>query len=70
MNIFKTYKLLPFLILFSSAISSSCNKATDASRITVAGGSITEIIYALGQEEHLIAVDITSNFPKHNKFGM
>ena len=64
MNIFKACKLLPFLILFSSVIYSSCNKATDTSRITVAGGSITEIIYALGQEENLIAVDITSNFPK------
>ncbi len=64
MKRFKSHKLLPFLILFSSAIASSCNKAEDTSRITVAGGSITEIIFALGQQTKLIAVDITSNFPK------
>ncbi|MEM7404317.1 MAG: ABC transporter substrate-binding protein [Pseudomonadota bacterium] len=33
------------------------------SRVTVAGGSITEIIYALGLEGSLVAVDRTSNFP-------
>ncbi len=67
MSIFRSYKLikfLPVLILFSAAINSACDKALDASRITVAGGSITEIIYALEQDEKLVAVDITSNFPK------
>jgi iron complex transport system substrate-binding protein len=37
--------------------------AADASRIVGAGGSITEIIYALGAESQLVAVDTTSNFP-------
>jgi len=67
MSIFRSYKLtkfLPALVLFSSGINSACDKALDASRITVAGGSITEIIYALEQDEKLVAVDITSNFPK------
>ena len=67
MSIFKLYKLikfLPLLVLFSAGINSACDKALDASRITVAGGSITEIIYALEQDEKLVAVDITSNFPK------
>lgn len=67
MSIFRSYKLikfLPVLILFSACINSACDKAMDASRITVAGGSITEIIYALEQDEKLVAVDITSNFPK------
>ena len=67
MSIFKSYKLIKFLfvlILFSACINSACDKALDASRITVAGGSITEIIYALEQDEKLVAVDITSNFPK------
>ena len=67
MSIFRSYKLikfLPVLILFSAGINSACDKALDASRITVAGGSITEIIYALEQDEKLVAVDITSNFPK------
>ena len=70
MSIFRSYKtyvfLTSFLMLFSG-VSHACNKAQDTSRITVAGGSITEIIYALGQEEKLIAVDITSNFPEQAK---
>ena len=37
--------------------------AMDASRIVSAGGSVTEIIYALGAESRLVAVDTTSNFP-------
>ena len=37
--------------------------AADASRIVSAGGSVTEIIYALGAESQLVAVDTTSNYP-------
>jgi len=37
--------------------------AADASRIVSAGGSVTEIIYALGADSQLVAVDTTSNFP-------
>ena len=37
--------------------------AMDASRIVSAGGSVSEIIYALGAESRLVAVDTTSNFP-------
>ncbi|MEM7002349.1 MAG: ABC transporter substrate-binding protein [Pseudomonadota bacterium] len=41
-----------------------CNDAAaDPSRIAVAGGSITEVIYALGEERLLLAVDRTSNYP-------
>lgn len=40
-----------------------CNPAADASRIAVAGGSITEIVFALGEQHRLTAVDRTSNFP-------
>lgn len=35
----------------------------DTSRIVSAGGSITEIIYALGEESHLVGVDSTSLHP-------
>ena len=41
----------------------NCDSGNDVSRIAVAGGSITEIIYALGREAQLVAVDRTSNFP-------
>ncbi|MEM6710394.1 MAG: ABC transporter substrate-binding protein, partial [Pseudomonadota bacterium] len=37
--------------------------AKDPSRIAVAGGSLTEILYFLGEEERIVAVDTTSNFP-------
>ena len=33
-------------------------------RIVVAGGSITEIVYALGAQAHLVAVDSTSQYPE------
>ncbi|QDY68232.1 heme/hemin ABC transporter substrate-binding protein [Qingshengfaniella alkalisoli] len=35
----------------------------DASRIVSVGGSVTEIIYALGAQDRVIARDTTSNFP-------
>jgi iron complex transport system substrate-binding protein len=35
----------------------------DASKILSIGGDITEILYALGQEARIIAVDATSQFP-------
>lgn len=37
---------------------------SDTSRIASIGGSITEIVYALGEEGHLVARDSTSSFPK------
>jgi len=36
----------------------------DASRIVAVGGSVTEVIYALGGEKNLIATDSTSLFPE------
>ncbi len=45
----------------------SCNQAVDSSRVTIAGGSLTEIVYLLKQENKLVAVDITSNFPEEAK---
>lgn len=32
-------------------------------RVVVAGGEITEIVYALGAEQRLVGVDATSNYP-------
>ncbi|MDX8521203.1 heme/hemin ABC transporter substrate-binding protein [Mesorhizobium dulcispinae] len=37
---------------------------SDTSRIAPIGGSITEIVYALGEESHLVARDSTSSFPQ------
>lgn len=36
----------------------------DPSRIASIGGSLTEIVYALGQQEHLVARDSTSLYPQ------
>jgi heme transport system substrate-binding protein len=36
---------------------------SDTSRIVSIGGAVTEILYALGQDEKIIAVDQTSTFP-------
>lgn len=41
----------------------ACEPADDSSRIAVAGGSLTEILYLLGAEARIVAVDITSDFP-------
>lgn len=38
--------------------------ADEANRIVVIGGSLTEIVYALGEEHRLIARDTTSLFPE------
>tara|TARA_B100001989_G_scaffold106003_1_gene74210 strand:- start:253 stop:1122 length:870 start_codon:yes stop_codon:yes gene_type:complete len=55
-----------FLMSFAQPIY-SCSQAEDSSRVTIAGGSLTEIIYLLRQEDKLVAVDITSNFPEEAK---
>jgi iron complex transport system substrate-binding protein len=36
---------------------------SDVSRIASIGGSVTEILYALGLEDRIVAVDLTSDFP-------
>ena len=41
----------------------ACGIVHDSSRIAVAGGSLTEIIYFLGAEERVVAVDLTSTHP-------
>ena len=60
-------KLFLFLRIGFSQESDQCFKANDLTRVVVAGGSITEIIYFLNLDEHLIAVDVTSNYPPNAK---
>ena len=54
-----------FLLLAASPAPASENVAVfaDTSRIAAIGGSITEIVYALGEEGHLVARDSTSRYP-------
>jgi len=59
-----------FLIsIFVSSFYSfaNCNLAENSDKVVIAGGSLTEIVYDLGEEGRLIAVDITSNFPPEAK---
>lgn len=50
--------VLTLLMLFAFT-----SGATASERVLSLGGSITEIIYALGEEDRLIARDTTSSFP-------
>ena len=58
-----------FLVIFLCFViaSNACEKAIDPTRITSAGGSITEIIYFLNFQKNLVAVDVTSNYPSETK---
>ncbi|GAC22132.1 heme/hemin ABC transporter substrate-binding protein [Paraglaciecola arctica] len=52
------------LILIYALVTGVVNAATDApKRIISSGGSITEIIYALGKQELIVATDSTSLYP-------
>jgi len=65
-NLYMKAFFISFTIILISlpGILNACVKAKDFSKVTVAGGSLTEVIYLLGLEKNLVAVDITSNFPE------
>lgn len=52
-----------FVATLLSSLLIFCSNAAAEKRIISAGGSITEIIYALGAEDALVAVDTTSRYP-------
>ncbi|MAQ87864.1 MAG: hypothetical protein CMG23_06740 [Candidatus Marinimicrobia bacterium] len=67
-------KIIIFLFVIFTDISSAnkpskrvCNIADNTSGIVVAGGSITEILYFLNEEDRILGIDVTSNFPKQTK---
>ncbi|MEM1262784.1 MAG: ABC transporter substrate-binding protein [Pseudomonadota bacterium] len=43
--------------------ATACDESVDPSRIAVAGGSVTEILFALGAGSSVVAADRTSNYP-------
>lgn len=63
------HRIVAALILVALASGASAqelacgDRAPDTSRIAVAGGSLTEILYALGAGDRIVAVDSTSNYP-------
>ena len=54
-------------LLFDKFSFANCSKAKDTSRIVVAGGSITEILFFLNESQNIVAVDTTSNYPEDAK---
>ena len=52
--------------MFDKFSFADCSKAKDTSRIVVAGGSITEILF-LNESKNIVAVDTTSNYPEDAK---
>ena len=55
--------LINIIFIFTNLSWSDCSIAKDSSKTVIAGGSLTEVVYFLEQEEKIIGVDITSNFP-------
>ena len=58
---------LLFVCFLVTPTAIACNPASDLSRITAAGGSISEILYLLNMDKHIVAVDVTSNYPPEAK---
>src|SRR5690554_7864765 len=46
------------------AAAENVTSFSDASRLVTVGGSLTEIVYALGEQKLLIARDSTSTYPE------
>ncbi|MGH6860155.1 MAG: heme/hemin ABC transporter substrate-binding protein [Phyllobacterium sp.] len=63
---------LPMIVWIAGMLALSGNaiaeeitgRLADTSRIVSIGDSITEIVYALGEEKHLVGRDTTSTYPK------
>ena len=66
----KNIFILLLFSLFSQILFSqkdNCLIASNDSRIVVAGGSITEILFFLDQQDKIVALDVTSTFPEQTK---
>lgn len=55
---------LAFVALQPGNAAKGATVFVDRSKIVAIGGSITEIVYALSEEKHLVARDSTSRYPK------
>lgn len=56
-------RLLGALIVALAMLAAQASAAEPGQRIVSIGGAITEIVYALGQQDRLVGVDATSFFP-------
>jgi iron complex transport system substrate-binding protein len=55
---------LAFAVLMPAQAAEGIATFADRSRIVAIGGSITEIVYALGEQDRLVARDSTSRYPQ------
>ena len=67
----RTYLYIFIIILYFEEVLGNdvdvYKKAKDASRVVIAGGSLTEIFYFLEEQDRIVALDVTSNFPAETK---
>ena len=59
----KVTYFLTLILSIPNLVMANCSPAEDKSRIVAAGGSLTEIIFMLGLQNHLVGRDLTSTFP-------
>lgn len=55
---------LPGLMLLLAVGSTAAATGGETARVVVAGGGLTEILYALGVANHIVGVDSTSTWPR------
>lgn len=51
------------LLMIQSAFAQSNQCTSEGKRIISLGGAVTEMIYALGEQDRLVGVDVTSTYP-------
>jgi iron complex transport system substrate-binding protein len=59
----KTQRAMSILLWLAVWLCPALAQGEEARRVIVAGGALTEIVYALGLADRLVGVDITSSFP-------
>lgn len=59
--------ILFIVTFFSFCLTSTYSHTENYQRVAIAGGSITEIFYRLGEEQRIVGVDSTSQFPEPAK---
>jgi len=55
------------LVVSASAVAASGEVNPSAQRIVSIGGTITEVLYALGAQDRIVAVDSTSTYPAETR---
>ncbi len=63
MGMWRNVLSVGFVVAGWAASHAASAQETEANRIIAIGGSVTEIVYALGQQDRLVGRDRTSSFP-------